>query len=96
MPIFDIDKANYDNYNGKLYFIIKSELEGLGNGSFEELLNKSKSINVKNGNLEAKLPPETYLVMLEDVYEYSNENTITITKNVIIEKDFFFLKCISY
>ncbi|HET8752724.1 MAG TPA: hypothetical protein VFM59_00045, partial [Salinimicrobium sp.] len=49
MPIFDRDEADYDNFTGELYFIIKSELEALGEGNFEGLLDKSISTNVKNG-----------------------------------------------
>ena len=37
MPVFDETERTYTNYNGILHFIIKSDLENLGDGDFEQL-----------------------------------------------------------
>ena len=96
MPIIDYDSREYDNYEGELFFIIKEDLDSLGNGDFEQLKHNSIKISIKRGELSTELPVGTYLVMPEDVYLYSEENTITINPGVVLNKDFKFWKCLSY
>ncbi len=96
MPIIDYASREYDNYKGKLFFIIKKDLDNLGNGDFEQLKNNSIIISIKRGKLSTELSVGTYLVMPEDVYLYSEENTITINPGEVLNKDFKFWKCTSY
>ncbi len=96
MPLIDGSGRNYTNFNGTLYFILKSDLENLGDGDFAQLKLNSINTTIKNGKLNFELPNGTYLVMPLDVYQYSDENTITVEDGVIIRKDFYFFKCTSY
>ena len=96
MPIFDESSRVYNNYNGEIFFIVKSDLENLGNGDFDELKENSISKRIKNGNLKVQLPVDTFLVMPSDVYQYSDYNTIIIKEGIVLEKDFKFWKCTSY
>jgi len=96
MPIIDESIRTYTNYNGILYFIIKSDIENLGDGDLEQLKLNSINTSIKNGKLNFELPNGTYIILTPDVYQYSNENTITIENNVIIRKNFNFWKCTSY
>ncbi|UMB60673.1 hypothetical protein MHL31_00325 [Lutibacter sp. A80] len=96
MPIIDEASRTYTNFNGTLYFILKSDLENLGDGDFEQLKLNSLNTIIKNGKLNFELPNGTYLIMPEDIYQYSDENTINIENGVIIKKDLFFWKCTSY
>ena len=96
MPMVDNENREYKNYNGNLFFIIKEELDSLGEGDFDSLKENSITIFIKQGKLSAELPVGTYVVMPEDVYLYSEENTITISPGKILNKDFKFWKCTSY
>ena len=96
MPIIDEQSKVYNDYNGDLFFIVKSDLENLGNGDFDELRANSIEKTILNGNLEIELPIGTFLVMPSDVYLYSNYNTLIIQERIILEKDFKFWKCTSY
>lgn len=96
MPIIDESTRVYTNFNGDLYFIVKSDLEKLGNGDFDELKANSIKKTIKNGKLAIELPVGTYLVMPSDVYLYSDYNTITIRNRIVLKKNFKFWKCTSY
>jgi len=96
MPIIDYQGREYDNYKGDIYIIDKDKLDNLGNGDFEQLKANSISISIKRGQLSTELPAGTYVVMQGDAYSYSDENTITINTNEILNKDFKFWKCTSY
>ena len=96
MPIIDESSRVYHLYNGELYFIVKSELDALGNGDFEELKANSIRKTIINGVLNTPLPTDTFLVMPSDVYLYSDNNTIIIQEDDIVERDFKFFKCTSY
>lgn len=96
MPEIDENSREYNNYNGEIYFIVKFDLENLGNGDFEQLKANSIHTNVSNGTLEIELPIGTYLVMPNDVYLYSESNTIVIESEVALHKNFKFWKCTSY
>ena len=96
MPIIDYESREYDNYKGDIFFIIKEDLDNLGDGDFDQLKNNSINLSVKRGKLSTELPVGAYLVMPEDVYLYSEENTITINSGEVLNKDFRFWKCTSY
>lgn len=96
MPVIDYSRRNYANYNGEIYFIVKSDLDNLGNGDFNQLKNKSLHVTVKNGGLSAEVPAGTYVVMPEDIYVYGLENTIIIKMGTALTQDFKFFKCTSY
>jgi len=89
-------QREYSEYDGKIFFIVKTDWDNLGSGGFEQLKSRSINVRVKQGKLFAELPIETYLVMPEDYNEYSAENTITIKSGEVINKDFKFFKCTSY
>lgn len=96
MPIIGESSRVYNNYNGDIFFIVKSNLENLGNGDFDELKARSIKKTIVNGNLDIELPIDTFLVMPSDVYLYSDYNTIIIEEGIVLEKDFNFWKCTSY
>lgn len=96
MPSPDTIQREYSGYTGTIFFIVKEDLDSLGNGDYDNLKDNSINVNIKNGNLSAELSPDTYLVEPEDVYVYSSENSITITSEEVIHKDFKFFKCTSY
>ncbi len=96
MPGFNYESREYEKYKGEIYFIKKEDLDSLGKRSFEQLKFNSISVKVKQGKLSAKLPIGTYLVMPKDVYLYSEDNTITITSEDVLNKNFKFWKCTSY
>ncbi len=96
MPVIGYSRRNYANYNGEIYFIVKTDLDNLGNGDFSQLKNKSLHVTVKNGSLSAEIPAGIYVVMPEDIYEYGQENTITINTGTALPQDFKFFKCTSY
>lgn len=75
MPVIDESTRVYSNFNGDLYFIVKSNLENLGEGDFDELKANSIKKTIKNGKLAIELPMDTFLVMPSDVYLYSDYNT---------------------
>jgi len=96
MPSPDPKLREYTNYNGRIFFIVKEDLDNLGNGDYNKLKSNSISVKIKNGKLSAELPAGTYLIETEDVYMYSEENTIIIKSGEVIHKDFRFFKCTSY
>lgn len=96
MPVINESTRTYTNYNGELYFIIKADLDNLGNGDFTQLKANSIHTNITNGVLAMELPENTYLVMPKEVYLYSDSNTITIQKGVALKFNFNFWKCTSY
>lgn len=96
MPIIDYDSRVYESYNGGLLFIVKEDLDSLGNGDFDELKSNSISTVISHGKLSVELPIGTYMVMPVDMYLYSNENIIDINSGEILNKDFCFWKCTSY
>lgn len=96
MPIIDTLTRVFNKYNGDLYFIVKTDLENLGNGDFEQLKENSIKTNIKDGELAIELQVDTFLVMPTDVYLYSDYNTISIEEGIILEKNFKFWKCTSY
>tara|TARA_R110001583_G_scaffold118679_1_gene270115 strand:- start:374 stop:793 length:420 start_codon:yes stop_codon:yes gene_type:complete len=96
MPIIDELSREYKDYKGDIYFIVKTDLENLGNGDFDELKANSIKETIEDGKLDVELPVDTFLVMPSDVYLFSDSNTITIKEGITLEKDFKFWKCTSY
>ena len=96
MPIIGELSRVYNDYNGDILFIVKSDLENLGNGDFDELKANSIKKTIVNGNLDIELPIDTFLVMPSDVYLYSDYNTIIIQEGIVLEQDFKFWECTSY
>jgi hypothetical protein len=96
MPTRGDVSGTYSNYNGELDFIIKADLEKLGNGDFVQLRANSIHTIITNGTLAMELPENIYLVMPKDVYLYSDSNTIIIKKGVALNFNFNFWKCTSY
>ena len=96
MPIIDYESREYSNYNGKLFFIVKDELVSLAYENFDDLKKNSLSCNITNGDLQKELPPGTYVLMPDDLYENSDNNTVTIELGEICHKDFQFWRCTSY
>lgn len=96
MPIIDETSRVYNLYSGLIYFIVKSDLDSLGNGSFSDLQAKSIKKYVVNGNIEIELPADTFLIMPSDVYSYSPSNTIIVKKGIVLSQCFKFWKCTSY
>ena len=96
MPKRNPEFIEYTGYNGMVYFIVKEDLDSLGNGNYNKLKSNSISVKMKNGKLSVELPVGTYLIETEDVYMYSAENTIIIKSGEVIHQDFRFFKCTSY
>ena len=96
MPSPDVPNIAYDKYNGILYFINKRVFENLGNGNLEELKEASIKTRIKNGELSIKLPVDTFLVIIEDVYQNTVDNTLIVEQGVILERDFKFWRCTSF
>ena len=96
MPSPDPIRRQYQDYTGSVFFVLKEDWDSIDNGDFELLKNRSIHIHIKQGKLSVDLPVGTYLVIPEDVYAYSDANTITIKSGEILSKDFSFFKCTSY
>ncbi len=96
MPMIDENRRIYNNYNGDLHFIKKSDWDNQVNGDFEQLKAKSIKTAVKNGKLAIELPPDTFLIIPSDVYLYSDYNTVIIKEGIVLEKTLNFWKCTSY
>lgn len=96
MPVIDYESRVYnDDYNGKIFFVVKDDWDNLGNGDYAQLKNGSINVRVRQGKFAAELPIGTYLVM-SDFNVYSYESTITITSKEIIIRNFKFFECTSY
>jgi len=96
MPGLDNENIEPDNYTGNVYFFVKSELDNLEEGGLSELKEHSIKVKVKDGDLAASLPVDSFVVMVEDYYLYSEYNTIAIKANEVLQRDFIFFKCTSY
>ncbi len=96
MPILNKPENVYHNYSGDLYFIVKKDLDNLGNGNLEQLKSKSIKRIIKDGALAVELPVDTFLVMPVNVYQYSDYNTVIIKEGISVNKDFKFWNCTSY
>jgi len=96
MPGPEGPKIAYDKYNGVLYFINKRAFENLGNGNLLELKETSIKTKIINGELAIKLPVDTFLVILEEVHQDTDDNTLIIEQGLILERNFKFWRCTSF
>lgn len=96
MPSPGGPQVAYDKYNGVLYFINKRAFENLGNGNLEKLKEASIKTRIRNGELSIQLPVDTFLVIIEEVYHNTIDNTLIVEQGEILERDFKFWKCTSF
>ena len=100
MPIVDPDNFVLEKFNGTLYFIIKTELDSLGNGDFQELLDNSFNVEITNGKLDDEVPAGTYTLTTGENYPGiflgTNHIEIEIPLDDVIRQDFDFRKCITF
>jgi hypothetical protein len=96
MPTISTPDKEFKAYNGELFFINKIELDNLGFGDLESLKYKSIHCHISNGNIDLELKPGTYVIMPNNLYEYSGDNTIQVKQGEMVAKDFQFWKCITY
>ena len=100
MPIVDPDNFVLEKFNGTLYFIIKTELDSLGNGDFQELLDNSFNVEITNGKLDDEVPAGTYTLTTGENYPGiflgTNHIEIEIPLDDVVRQDFDFRKCITF
>jgi hypothetical protein len=94
MPAIDLSKRSYSPYNGEVYFYRKAALDQLGRGDLAQLQAVSPHYPVRDGQLAAVPPPDTYVLMLDSFY--STEYVVTITAGQLVTQDVKFWKCMSY
>jgi hypothetical protein len=94
MPAIDFSKRVYKPYNGEVYFYRKAALDQLGNGAIAQLKAVSPHYPVRNGQLAAVPPADTYVLMLDSLH--STDYVVTITAGQLVSQDFTFWKCTSY
>ena len=63
MPVINYDDRVYSSYGGNLYFVVKQDIDTIGTVNYldkmNELINKSISVYINNGELSKELPPNT-------------------------------------
>ena len=100
MPIVDPDNFVLEKFDGTLYFIVKSELDSLGNGDFQELLDNSFNVEITNGKLDDEVPAGTYTLTTGENYPGiflgTNHIEIEIPLDDVVRQDFDFRKCITF
>jgi hypothetical protein len=94
LPVIDLSKRSYRPYNGEVYFYRKAALDQLGRGDLAQLQAVSPHYPVRDGQLAAVPPPDTYVLMLDSFY--STEYVVTITAGQLVTQDVKFWKCMSY
>mgnify|MGYP001809644901 FL=1 len=96
MPVIVEEDREYEEYNGTVYFVLRSALDSLGENDFGLIREISLRKEIRDGKLNAQLPPETYVIMTEEFYSFTPENTVTISCGEWVEQDFKFWQCTSY
>ena len=100
MPIVDPNNFDLEKFDGTIYFIIKTDLDSLGNGDFQELLNNSFSLEIANGKLDDEVSPGTYTLSAGEnhpgIFLGTNHIEIGIPFDVVVRQDFDFRKCITF
>ena len=100
MPIVDPDNFVFEKFNGTLYFIVKTELDSLGNGDFQELLDNSFNVEITNGKLDDEVPPGTYTLSAGENHPGgffgNNHKEIEIPLDVVVRQDIDFWNCITF
>jgi hypothetical protein len=89
-----------EKFNGTLYFIVKTELDSLGNGDFQELIDNSFNVEITNGKLDDEVPAGTYTLTTGENYPgiflSTNHIEIEIPLDDVVRQDFDFRKCITF
>jgi|GEM_PF-1659038 len=96
MPVIDEDSREYFPYDGTIYFVLRSALDSLYEADFELLKAISIHKEINDGRLRMLLPPDTYVIMTEEFYQFTPENTVNISYGEWMQEDFNFWKCTSY
>ena len=100
MPIVDPDNFVLEKFDGTLYFIVKTELDSLGNGDFQELIDNSFNVEITNGKLDNEVPAGTYTLTTGENYPgiflSTNHIEIEIPLDDVVRQDFDFRKCITF
>ena len=100
MPIVDPDNFVLEKFDGTLYFIVKTELDSLGNGDFQELIDNSFNVEITNGKLDDEVPAGTYTLTTGENYPgiflSTNHIEIEIPLDDVVRQDFDFRKCITF
>ncbi len=100
MPIVDPDNFVLEKFNGTLYFIVKTELDSLENGDFQELLDNSFNVEITNGKLDDEVPSGTYTLTTGEnypgIFQGTNHIEIEILLDDVVRQDFDFRKCITF
>lgn len=96
MPIIDYSSRTYDKFRGEIYFIVKEDLDSLGNGSFNDLKNNSISVSIKFGKLSEEIPAGTYMIFPADDEYRSETNPIIIKSGEVLNMDIKLWDCTSY
>lgn len=96
MPIIVPQSREYENYKGRIYFVVKSDYDNLGSGDLDSLKNESINTFIRHGKLSKELPAGTYILLVDEVNASFNERTVIITQDEILTKDLQIWKCTSY
>jgi hypothetical protein len=105
MPAVVESTRKYNNYSGKVYIVNKRDYDNLTNiyancnclsPKLDSLKSNSIIINIKNGNLNRELQPDSFLIMIDNQNFYCYDNAIYVKKDEVINKSFFFFHCTSY
>ena len=91
---FDVE---FDAYSGELFFIVKEELDSLQIEGFDDIIqlrNNSINVQIKQGELFAKLPAGDYYAWAENIYERSEQYTLSIKLGEILNKNIKFVRCL--
>tara|TARA_B100000767_G_scaffold149497_1_gene140821 strand:- start:1316 stop:1741 length:426 start_codon:yes stop_codon:yes gene_type:complete len=100
MPIVYPDNFVLEKFDGTLYFIEKTELDSLGNGDFQKLIDNSFNVEITNGKLDDEVPAGTYTLTIGENYPGiflgTNHIEIEIPLDDVVRQDFDFRKCITF
>ena len=100
MPIVDPNNFDLEKFDGTIYFIIKTDLDSLGNGDFQELLDNSFSLEITNGKLDDEVPAGTYTLSAGENHPGgffgNNHKEIEIALDVVVRQDIDFWNCITF
>ena len=95
MPIVDLSKRTYTPYSGKLYIVKKLEYDKPG-ATLESLKSKSIGLNIRNGELAVALKPDSFVVFIDNGYNYPISYVINLRENDLLKEPFYFFHCMSY
>jgi len=95
MPVIDTTKRTYTPYSGKLYIVKKLEYDKPG-ATLESLKSKSIGLNIRNGELAVALKPDSFVVFIDNGYNYPISYVINLRENDLLKEPFYFFHCMSY